>query len=290
MGLACPPSKSFADALALSDDARYADARRALNDLAVCAMQTGTAAALDTAAMADTYNMLGFANRKINLESRDVELSELFYKRALQIDPSHLGAMGYLGELYVQTNEPALARETLDKLKVLCPPPNDCDSLTILRLAMHEHGGMAEGRSCGPNWDASCFAEACSPMNITRGDSLNFIYGAADVVEVADRRYDACDLRRRRPRRNRHGRNGGLRRPRVGIQYVACSRGRTAKAGRRWSSRAPERDTPVAGAERRLLGPPSRGRGTPAPPGGPSRRRAAPPPPPSRLSERMKLI
>jgi len=255
VGLACPPSKSFADALALSDDARYADARRALNDLAVCAMQTGTAAALDTAAMADTYNMLGYANRKINLESRDVELSELFYKRALQIDPSHLGAMGYLGELYVQTNEPALARETLDKLKVLCPPPNDCDSLTILRLAMHEHGGMAEGAFVRDvNWDASCFAEACSPMNITRGDSLNFIYGAAhDVVEVADEaRYDACDLSGAVVLGGTgDGGNGGLKKTfsDVGIQYVACSRGTHCESGQKMVVYVhSERDTPVAGA------------------------------------------
>jgi len=39
------------------------------------------------------------------------ELSELYYKRTLQIVPKHVAARGYLGELYVDTGKEALARE-----------------------------------------------------------------------------------------------------------------------------------------------------------------------------------
>ena len=104
------------------------------------------------------------------------------------------------------------------------------------------------------NWDASCFAEACSPMNITRGDSLNFIYGAAhDVVEVADEaRYDACDLSGAVVLGGTgDGGNGGLKKTfeEVGIQYVACSRGTHCESGQKMVVYVhSERDTPVAGA------------------------------------------
>ena len=42
-----------------------------------------------------------------------MKLSELYYKRALQIDVNHVAANGYLGELYVETSKPALARAVL---------------------------------------------------------------------------------------------------------------------------------------------------------------------------------
>jgi hypothetical protein len=58
---------------------------------------------LGAASMADNYNLLGFTNRK--MEVPDVALSELYYKRALQINPKHVAASGYLGELYVETNQ-----------------------------------------------------------------------------------------------------------------------------------------------------------------------------------------
>ena len=117
--LPCPASKTYEEALALSDAGSHEEAARALNDLLACAYESGTAAALN--AMADEFNVLGYSVRKA--AEPDVELSELYYKRALQIDPAHQGATGYLGELYVQKKEFGLARESLDKLKIMCPPP-----------------------------------------------------------------------------------------------------------------------------------------------------------------------
>ena len=140
--ISCPADTTYDAALALALDASYVAANRGLNDMAHCLFADGDEIALNTTATADVFNMLGFTTRK--LENPDTDTAESYYKSALQIDNSHVGATGYLGELYVQTNQASLARESLDKLKTLCPPPNDCDALGVLRYAMSE-SGMIEG-------------------------------------------------------------------------------------------------------------------------------------------------
>ena len=146
--------------------------------------------------MADVCNLLSFSNRK--LSNPDVQkLSKLYYKRSLQIKPNHVAANGYL-ELYVQTNKPALAREVLDDLKAMCPPPAGCDSLTYLRDAMAA-AKMEEGAHVRKlNWD-QCFNLACSPLNLEKGDKIEFKYSAShDVVKVADKARSTPALRERR--------------------------------------------------------------------------------------------
>lgn len=66
---------------------------------------------------ADAWNYMGFSRR--NLKQFDQALSA--YQRALAINPNHLGANEYLGELYVQTDQPGKAQEILRKLDSLCP-------------------------------------------------------------------------------------------------------------------------------------------------------------------------
>lgn len=186
----CPAAKTYAEAAASVTAKDYAGARAALNHIALCNYQTGSSA-LGTSSMADVCNLLGFSNRK--LSNPDVKLSELYYKRSLQIDVNHVAANGYLGELYVQTNKPALAREVLDDLKAMCPPPAGCDSLTYLRDAMAA-AKMEEGAHVRKlNWD-QCFNLACSPLNLEKGDKIEFKYSAShDVVKVADKSaFDAC--------------------------------------------------------------------------------------------------
>lgn len=70
---------------------------------------------------ADALNMMGFSLRKLE----DFEKSENYYLQALQIEPNHLGANEYLGELYLQTGRPELARERLAVLEKICP--NACE-------------------------------------------------------------------------------------------------------------------------------------------------------------------
>lgn len=65
---------------------------------------------------ADAYNYLGLCYRKTG------NLPEAFkaYRKALAIDPRHLGAHEYLGEAYLMNKEPEKARATLEQLKKLC--------------------------------------------------------------------------------------------------------------------------------------------------------------------------
>ena len=66
---------------------------------------------------ADGWNLYAYANRKMN----KFEKAEMYYEKALNIDPDHKGALEYQGELYMQTNRPDLAQENLIRLVKLCP-------------------------------------------------------------------------------------------------------------------------------------------------------------------------
>ena len=66
---------------------------------------------------ADVLNMLGFAHRKLSRMEPAFE----FYQEALAIDPRHLGANEYLGELYLETGELESAQGRLDELAAACP-------------------------------------------------------------------------------------------------------------------------------------------------------------------------
>ena len=83
---------------------------------------------------ADVYNLLGFSLRK----SGDLKTAYTFYKKALDFDPEHKGALEYLGELYVQTGELAKAREHVVLLTKLCP--QGCEELEDLQKALAQSG------------------------------------------------------------------------------------------------------------------------------------------------------
>lgn len=65
---------------------------------------------------ADAFNYLGYANRKLGR----FDLAFQHYQRALELDPGHLGAHEYLGELYLQTGDLARAEELLASLDRIC--------------------------------------------------------------------------------------------------------------------------------------------------------------------------
>jgi len=81
---------------------------------------------------ADVQNLLGFSHRKLE----DFEQAVLFYNTALSIDPSHKGALEYLGELYVETNQLELANAQLEKLNKLC---TFCKERRNLKKAIRNH-------------------------------------------------------------------------------------------------------------------------------------------------------
>jgi cytochrome c-type biogenesis protein CcmH/NrfG len=84
---------------------------------------------------ADAWNYLGFGERKLAHFDRSLAA----YRKALRIEPDHLGANEYLGELYLQTGQPELAKEQLRKLEALCP--GGCEEYRDLEQAIRASTG-----------------------------------------------------------------------------------------------------------------------------------------------------
>ncbi len=86
----------------------------------------------------DVLNMLGYAHRKLG----GMEAALRYYQEALAIEPRHLGANEYLGELYLETDKLDLAQERLAELVAACP--SGCEEREELAEAIEaykdEHG------------------------------------------------------------------------------------------------------------------------------------------------------
>jgi tetratricopeptide (TPR) repeat protein len=65
---------------------------------------------------ADVNNLLGYSSRKL----KQYKPAASYYEKALRIDPNHLGALEYQGELFVLTNKLSAAKKNLAKLEKLC--------------------------------------------------------------------------------------------------------------------------------------------------------------------------
>ena len=65
---------------------------------------------------ADVNNLLGYSSRKL----KQYKPADTYYKKALKINPNHLGALEYQGELFVLTNKASAAKKNLAKLEKLC--------------------------------------------------------------------------------------------------------------------------------------------------------------------------
>ncbi|MBX4928139.1 tetratricopeptide repeat protein [Rhizobium binae] len=84
---------------------------------------------------ADIYNLMGYTLRKTG----DYRTSLTYYTKALELRPDHKAAREYLGELYVETDEMAKAKEQVASLKQLCP--SGCEELEDLQKAIAAKGG-----------------------------------------------------------------------------------------------------------------------------------------------------
>jgi predicted Zn-dependent protease len=113
------PSATYNDAQALIDVEDYQGAIDILMPLAEAEPENP-----------DVFNLLGYSHRK--LEMYDEAL--VYYTTALELDPMHLGANEYLGELYLETDKPELAQERLDVLTEACP--SGCEELDDLEAAL----------------------------------------------------------------------------------------------------------------------------------------------------------
>ena len=71
-------------------------------------------------AYADALNLLGYSYRK----SGDPKQALDYYNQALAMEPNHLGANEYLGELYLEMKMPDQAKQRLAVLKSAC---GDCE-------------------------------------------------------------------------------------------------------------------------------------------------------------------
>jgi Tfp pilus assembly protein PilF len=81
---------------------------------------------------ADAQSMLGYSYRKLGTFDKSME----HYQAALKIDSSHRYAHEYLGELYLDMNQPDNAEKQLATLKKACPFFGKCEEYEDLKKAI----------------------------------------------------------------------------------------------------------------------------------------------------------
>jgi tetratricopeptide (TPR) repeat protein len=81
---------------------------------------------------ADVYNYYAFSLRKTG----DLTNAALYYRKALDFDANHLGALEYQGELFVELGEIDKAKANLAKLVLLCP--KGCEEREDLEAAIKQ--------------------------------------------------------------------------------------------------------------------------------------------------------
>jgi Tfp pilus assembly protein PilF len=84
---------------------------------------------------ADAHTMLGYSYRKLGTLDKSME----HYQMALKIDPNHRSAHEYLGELYLQMNQPVNAENQLQVLKKACPFFGKCVEYGDLKVAIENY-------------------------------------------------------------------------------------------------------------------------------------------------------
>ncbi|MBM3698989.1 MAG: enzyme of heme biosynthesis [Actinobacteria bacterium] len=65
---------------------------------------------------ADINNLAGYSARNL----KQYKAAGTYYAKALRVNPNHLGALEYQGELFVLTKKISAAKKNLAKLKTLC--------------------------------------------------------------------------------------------------------------------------------------------------------------------------
>jgi tetratricopeptide (TPR) repeat protein len=85
---------------------------------------------LETHHHADVYNLMGFSLRKTG----DIKQGGEFYVKALDLDPNHLGALEYQGQMFVELGQLAKAKTNLKRLVALCP--SGCEEREDLEKAI----------------------------------------------------------------------------------------------------------------------------------------------------------
>jgi Flp pilus assembly protein TadD len=84
---------------------------------------------------ADAHTMLGYSYRKLGTFDKSME----HYQKALKIDSNHRSTHEYLGELYLDMNQPANAEKQLQALKKACPFFGKCPEYDDLKEAINKY-------------------------------------------------------------------------------------------------------------------------------------------------------
>lgn len=82
---------------------------------------------------ADAWNLLGYSSRKTG----DLKAAGKAYTKALKLNPAHLGALEYQGEMYLQLGDIEKAKANLATLSSLC---GTCEEMRDLEKALKAAG------------------------------------------------------------------------------------------------------------------------------------------------------
>ena len=78
---------------------------------------------------ADAWNLRGYANRKLG----NMDVAAASYTTALKLNPGHLGALEYQGEMFLELGQTDAAMSNLKTLQELC---GDCEEASDLAEAI----------------------------------------------------------------------------------------------------------------------------------------------------------
>ncbi len=121
-GSSATAAASYAEAKAMVDEGNF-----------VAALPNLIALTKADAKNADAWNLLGFTYRKLG----QLEDSDAAYLTVLSINPDHLGALEYQGELFITTGKLDEAKANLAKLQALC---GTCEQAQDLEAALKAAG------------------------------------------------------------------------------------------------------------------------------------------------------
>ena len=99
------------------------------------AVKTLTKAVEENPRDADAHTMLGYSYRKLGAFDKSLQ----HYQTALKINVNHRSAHEYLGELYLDMNQPANAEKQLQALRTTCPSIGKCAEYDDLKVAIEKH-------------------------------------------------------------------------------------------------------------------------------------------------------
>jgi Flp pilus assembly protein TadD len=90
---------------------------------------------------ADAQTMLAYSYRKLGAFDESME----HYQKALKIDANHRSTREYLGELYLDMNQPGNAEKQLQALKKACPFFGKCAEYDDLKEAIDRYKAKNSG-------------------------------------------------------------------------------------------------------------------------------------------------